>query len=212
MRKASRLWRRLRGGRSDKTQVADDATGDSSNLNSDSQESALPVAVHSDASNPLLAPERDDRDTAEAMWLDAYKKLEEGQETREMVIAYEELLGQQLHGLGKMVEIDVNAPNAFSGCPDPREKISTMRRVTEATLEKASRHSESKQKFVKAAKVISTISSSIIKPMLQTEAVASLAWAGVCVAPEVCLNFLSKRCNRSSHSSQVLDSSNYCQP
>lgn len=98
MRKASRLWRRLRGGRSDKTQVADDATGDSSNLNSDSQESALPVAVHSDASDPLLAPERDDRDTAEAMWLDAYKKLEEGQETREMVIAYEKLLGQQLNG------------------------------------------------------------------------------------------------------------------
>ncbi|KAJ0108404.1 hypothetical protein J7T55_005381 [Diaporthe amygdali] len=184
MRKASRLWRRLRGGRSDKTQVADDATGDSSNLNSDSQESALPVAVHSDALDPLLAPERDDRDTAETMWLDAYKKLEEGQETREMVIAYEELLGQQLNGLGKMVEIDVDAPNAFSGCPNPEEKISTMRRVTEATLEKASRHSESKQKFVKAAKVISTISSSIIKPMLQTEAVASLAWAGVCVALE----------------------------
>lgn len=49
-----------------------------------------------------------------------------------------------------------------------------MRRVTEVTLEKVSRHSETKQGFVKAAKIMNTISSAVIKPMLQTEAVASL--------------------------------------
>lgn len=43
------------------------------------------------------------------------------------------------------------------------------------TLEKASRHNERKQGFVKAAKIVTTLSSSVIKPMLQTEAVASLA-------------------------------------
>lgn len=50
-----------------------------------------------------------------------------------------------------------------------------MRKVTEVILEKASLHSEKKQGFVKAARVMNAISSTIIKPMLQNEAVASLA-------------------------------------
>lgn len=65
--------------------------------------------------------------------------------------------------------------SSLSGCQTPEEKISGMRRVTEVTLEKVSRHSEMKQGFVKAAKVMNSISLSVIKPMLQTEAVASLA-------------------------------------
>lgn len=69
----------------------------------------------------------------------------------------------------------LDAEGSLSGCRTPEEKIFGMRRVTEVTLKKASRHSERKQGFVKAAKVINTISSAVIKPMLQTEAVASLA-------------------------------------
>lgn len=53
-----------------------------------------------------------------------------------------------------------------------------MQRVTEITLEKASLHTDRKQGFVKAVKVLNTIGSAVIKPMLQTEAVASLAVSG----------------------------------
>lgn len=69
----------------------------------------------------------------------------------------------------------VGADSSVSSSRTPEDKISGMRKVTEAALEKISRHSERKQGFVKAAKVINTISSAVIRPMLQTEAVASLA-------------------------------------
>lgn len=77
--------------------------------------------------------------------------------------------------VGSTVQLGVGADSSVSACQTPEDKIAAMRRVTEATLEKAMRHSERKQGFVKAAKVMNTISSAVIKPMLQTEAVASLA-------------------------------------
>lgn len=77
--------------------------------------------------------------------------------------------------LDATVQPDVGTDSSLSSSRTPEGKISGMRRVTETALEKISRHSEGKQNFVKAAKVINTISSAVIRPMLQTEAVASLA-------------------------------------
>ncbi|KAI7781828.1 hypothetical protein LA080_014318 [Diaporthe eres] len=131
---------------------------------------------------PDLAADPDGKDTAKEIWLDAYKTLEEDEGTKKMVLAYETLLSNQL--VGSNVQLGVGADSSLCSRQTPEEKISGMRRVTEAALEKASRHSERKEGFVKAAKVINTISSAVIRPMLQNEAVASLAWAGVCVALE----------------------------
>lgn len=81
----------------------------------------------------------------------------------------------QIIRLGSITEIGLSTNSSASVRQTPEDKISNMRRVTESTLEKASRHNEKKEGFVKAAKVMSTISSAVIKPMLQTEAVASIA-------------------------------------
>lgn len=74
-----------------------------------------------------------------------------------------------------MGQNDGNVTNGNLGVRKPEEMIPDMRKVTEAVLDKASRHHDKKQGFIKAAKIINTISSTVIKPMLQTEAVASMA-------------------------------------
>ncbi|KAG6357238.1 hypothetical protein INS49_015116 [Diaporthe citri] len=166
MGRTRRLWHLLRGSHDGKVQVAGDATGDSGGCTPQSP------AVTTTAAGPDLATGRDDKDTAKEIWLDAYKKLEEDEKTKKMVMAYETVLSNQLD------DEFLSLPSPGPRCSrTPEDEISGMRRVIEVTLEKASRHSERKQGFVKAAKVMNTISSSVIKPMLQIEAVASLAFS-----------------------------------
>ncbi|KAK7707682.1 hypothetical protein SLS63_013710 [Diaporthe eres] len=120
-----------------------------------------------------LAGRVDNQDTAKGIWLAAYKKLQEEEGTKEMVKTYETLLSKQLDS--KLVQTGESTPSSLSSYHTPEEKIAGMRRVTEVTLEKSSLHTDRKQGFVKAAKVLNTIGSAVVKPMLQTEAVASLA-------------------------------------
>lgn len=91
MGRTSRLWHRLRGSHDGKAQAAGDATSDSGGCSPRSP--AVPTAAE-----PHLATKRDDEGAAKEIWLDAYKKLEEDEETKKMVLAYETLLTTQLDG------------------------------------------------------------------------------------------------------------------
>lgn len=90
MGKVRKLWKRLRGDRDETAQISNDVTV---SLSSSSQE--IPAVG---TTEPELTARQDERATAEEIWLAAYKKLEEEEETRKMVEAYETLLSNQLDG------------------------------------------------------------------------------------------------------------------
>lgn len=90
MGKTRKLWERLRGDRDQAAQVSDDVTVDSGS--STHEISAVGTT------EPDLTARQDKRETAEDIWLAAYKKLQEDEETRKMVEAYETLLSNQLDG------------------------------------------------------------------------------------------------------------------
>lgn len=91
MAKTRKLWERLRGDRDQAAQVSDEVTVDSGG-SSTHEISAV------ETTEPDLTARQDERQNAEDLWLAAYKKLQEEEETRKMVKAYETLLSNQLDG------------------------------------------------------------------------------------------------------------------
>lgn len=91
MGKTRKLWEHLRGDRDQAAQVYDEVTVDSGG-------SSTHEISTVGTTEPDLTTRQDERQTAEDLWLAAYKKLQEEEETRKMVKAYETLLSNQLDG------------------------------------------------------------------------------------------------------------------
>lgn len=97
MGRTRRIWHRLWGSHDGIAGAAADATGDSNGCSVESPSTRVPTA------EPDLATERVEKDIAKEIWLDAYKKLEEEEGTKKMVLAYETLLSNQLNGESETV-------------------------------------------------------------------------------------------------------------
>lgn len=108
MSRTRRLWHRLRGSHDGKTQVAGVATG-----GSDGGTAQSPIGRVATA-EPDLAAEPDGEDTAKEIWLDAYKKLEEDEGTKKMVLAYETILSNQL--VGESMSLSSPGPRVDGKC------------------------------------------------------------------------------------------------
>lgn len=92
MGRTRRLWYRLRGSHDRKAQATGDPTGD---LGGGTTQAPIGRVTPAE---PDLAAESYRKDTAREIWLDAYKKLEEDEGTKKMVLAYETVLSNQLNG------------------------------------------------------------------------------------------------------------------
>lgn len=90
MRKFRRLCHRLRVSRKAKDPANCSANGEPGNR--------VPQAVEPTVTEPILATEQCGEDTAKAIWLDAYRKLQEEGETKKMIETYEIILMNQLDG------------------------------------------------------------------------------------------------------------------
>lgn len=90
MRRFRRLCHRLRISRKAKD-LADCSTNGETGDRVQQADEAIAI-------EPILATERCGEDTAKAIWLDAYTKLQEEEGTRKMVEAYEIILMDQLDG------------------------------------------------------------------------------------------------------------------
>lgn len=120
MGRTRRIWHRLWGSHDGTAGAAADATGDSNGCSVKSPATRVPTPEPTP--EPDLATEQVEKDIAKEIWLDAYKKLEEEEGTKKMVLAYETLLSNQLNGESETVSPPkqrVNFNWADRGC-EPR--------------------------------------------------------------------------------------------
>ncbi|KAF3016531.1 hypothetical protein E8E14_011820 [Neopestalotiopsis sp. 37M] len=116
-------------------------------------------------------------DFSKKLWIQAYEKL--SNENPKLIAAFETILSQALIiKEGDDPDITTDAPNLMSSCSIDMKMVK-MREVAQKSLDRAHRHSETKDILLKTSNYLKSLKEAV-GIVLQANPVAGLAWSGIC--------------------------------